>query len=168
MLRRKRKYNNDEDLTEDYYEEEDYDENFDDDDFDNDKTRVKDYDDSFAYGEVDDGDRTVITGARKKQEILGFIVVKKGKRKGDKFDLTSDDVIIGRSSRCCDILIDDEDVSKIHCRIRMDTDKNEFNFFDCGSTNGTMINGESVHHKVLKSHDIINIGESVELIFIQV
>lgn len=117
--------------------------------------------------DADDNDRTMSI-KKKKPEILGFLVIKKGKRKNDKFDLTKEDIIIGKNQRCCDITIDDDDVSRIHCRIRKDPDKNEFHFFDCGSTNGSFVNDEDVHHVVLKSHDKIVLGENVELVFVQV
>lgn len=164
-----RRNRDDDDRTTEYFEEEggDFDDDFGDDFDDDDETRERDHGDDYAYND-DDGGKTVETGKRKKLDIFGFIVVKKGRRKNDRYDLTQEDVIIGRSQRCCDILIDDEDVSKIHCRIRKDPDKNEFHFFDCGSTNGTLVNGEEVHHKILSSHDIISLGESVEIVFIQV
>lgn len=118
-----------------------------------------------VYG---DDDGVTVSQKKKKPEILGFLVVKKGKRKNDKFDLTKEDTIIGKNPRCCDIALDDDEISKIHCRIRRDPDKNEFHFYDCGSTNGSLVNGEGVHHIVLKSHDKILLGENVELVFVQV
>jgi len=82
--------------------------------------------------------------------------------------LTKNDIIIGKNPKCCDIVFDEDEVSKIHCRIRKDPDKNEFHFFDCGSTNGTLVNGQETHHTILKSHDRITLGESIEIVFVQV
>jgi len=157
-----RKRNFDDEETNEFFEREDDFDGFDDDDFGDDE------DEETVFDEEDSAERTVESGKKRKAEILGFIVVKKGRRKNDKYDLTKNDIIIGRSNKCCDIVMDDEDISKIHCRIRRDPEKNEFHFFDCGSTNGTMINNEEVHTKILKSHDVITLGESVEIVFIQV
>ena len=142
-----------------FFEEDDFDETggFDD------KTRI-DHDD---FGD-DEGEKTVYASKKRKAEILGFLVVKKGNRKNDRIDITKSDIIIGRSPKCCDIVFDDEDISKIHCRIRKDENGDKFLFFDCGSTNGTLINGEELHTKVLDSHDKITLGDSVEIVFIQV
>ncbi|MBK7377692.1 MAG: FHA domain-containing protein [Ignavibacteriales bacterium] len=155
----------DDDETNEFFERDDDFEDFkDSDDFEGGETIPEESDDDRG----ESGDKTVYSDKKRKSEIFGFIVIKKGKRKNDKYDLTKEDVIIGRSSKCCDIVLDDEEVSKIHCRIRKDPDKNEFHFFDCGSTNGTMVNNEVLHTKILQSHDVITLGESVELIFIQV
>jgi len=153
----------DDDETNEFFEREDDFDGFDDDDFGDDDETVSYEEDDYSG---DSGEKTVESGKKRKAEILGFLVVKKGRRKNDKYDLTKNDTIIGRSNRCCDII--DEDISKIHCRIRRDPEKNEFHFFDCGSTNGTMINNEEVHTKILKSHDVITLGEGVEIVFIQV
>ena len=136
-------------------------------DEDDDETKFDDFSSSDNDDFFDDSDET-INMKRKKPDILGFIVVKKGRRKNDKFDLTKSDVIIGKSHKCCDIVFDDEDISKIHCRIRKDPDKNEFHFFDCGSTNGSEVNGQDTHHVVLKSHDKITLGENTGIVFVQV
>lgn len=172
MARKKRKRREDPEETRYYYEEEEDEfdsfEDFEEKDRDDDLTRneMADFVDDDEDG---DGGETVISDRKKKKpEILGFIVIKKGLRKNDRFDLTKSDIIIGRSQKCCDLILEDEDISKIHCRIRKDTDSNEFLFFDCGSTNGTLVNGEEVHHKTLKSHDTITLGETVEIVFIQV
>jgi|GEM_PF-2938360 len=155
----------DDDEANEFFERDDDFEDFNDsNDFEGDETIPEESDDDRGEG----GDKTAYSDKKRKNEIFGFIVIKKGKRKNDKYDLTKADVIIGRSSKCCDIVLDDEEVSKIHCRIRKDPDKNEFHFFDCGSTNGTMVNNEVLHTKILQSHDVITLGESVELIFIQV
>ena len=159
-MNRKRKNNDDE--TNEYFEP---DEDFDDFDEGSEKTETEGFDE---FGSGNEGEITVESGKRRKNEILGFLVVKKGKRKNDKYELTRDDVIIGRSSKSCDFVLDDDEVSRIHCRIRKDKDKNEFYFFDCGSTNGTLVNNEQVHTKLLKSHDVITLGENVEIVFIQV
>ncbi|MBZ0199916.1 MAG: FHA domain-containing protein [Ignavibacteriaceae bacterium] len=127
-----------------------------------------DYRDSSGSSDYEDESDRTVSLKKKKPEILGFLVVKKGKRKNDKFDLTKEDIIIGKNPRCCDIPIDDDDISRIHCRIRKEPDKNEFHFYDCGSTNGSFVNDEEVHHVILKSHDKIVLGENVELIFVQV
>lgn len=168
----KRNFFDEDDATREYFEPEDnsnsrrgYD------DLEDDKTRFTEDSDEYGGGRGDyggDGGETVMTTSKSKPQILGFLVVKRGRRKNEKFDLTKTDIIIGRSPKCCDIILEDDEVSKIHCRIRKDPDKNEFLFFDCGSTNGTAVNKQSVTNVPLKSHDVITLGETVELVFIQV
>jgi pSer/pThr/pTyr-binding forkhead associated (FHA) protein len=157
---------NDPDKTEFFEEFEDEPKsNFRNDNFDDDETIEEGFD---RYKDDIDDDEMTMNYKKKRPDILGFIVIKKGKRKNDKYDLTKSDIIIGKNQRCCDIVIDDEGISRIHCRIRKDAEKNDFHFYDCGSTNGSLVNGAEVHHVILKSHDKITLGEDVEIVFIQV
>jgi len=124
---------------------------------------VDDYGSSFYDSESD----TPPTDDLKKKKALAFVVMKKGRRKGERFDLDKNDVLVGRSSKICDVVIDEEEVSKIHCRIRKD-EKDNFLLFDCGSTNGTKVNGQDTHFAELKSNDVITLGEYAELVFMEV
>ncbi len=50
--------------------------------------------------------------------------------------------VIGRSSKCCDLVIDQTSISKMHC-ILVKTDGLIY-MRDLGSTNGTRVNGQRV------------------------
>lgn len=64
------------------------------------------------------------------------------------------------------IYLDDKTVSMRHAAIRYETvnDSTEFVLYDLASTNGTLLNGTSVRHSVLKDGDTIKVGET-EMVF---
>ena len=77
---------------------------------------------------------------------------------GKKFNLDRPSLIIGRSSKA-DIQIDQEAVSRNHCKI-INTGKTIM-LRDLGSTNGTYINDELVDEYVLRDGDFIKIGRCI-------
>ncbi len=86
------------------------------------------------------------------------LVVIYGLDLGKKFNLDRPSLIIGRSSKA-DIQIDQESVSRNHCKI-INTGKTIM-LRDLGSTNGTYINDELVDEYVLRDGDIIKIGRCI-------
>ena len=80
----------------------------------------------------------------------------------NKCPLEGTQLTIGRSSEC-DIFIDDSVVSTLHAIIEK-VEKSEagadFEYFihDQGSTNGTLVNGETVTRQILNHDDVIRIG----------
>jgi hypothetical protein len=80
---------------------------------------------------------------------------------GDAFVLPSESIIIGRH-KGCDIHLDDETISEIHCGIFMKNRKVIIE--DMGSTNGTRLNRQMVEKAALRGGDKIQLG-SVELLF---
>ena len=67
--------------------------------------------------------------------------------------------MLGRGAEC-DIALDDEDVSREHCRITPGADG--FVLEDLGSRNGTIVNGEQIRGPVLlRPGDLIVIGHSL-------
>ncbi len=56
--------------------------------------------------------------------------------------ITQDVTLIGRKKEICDVILDSNSVSKLHCAIAK-TDGLLF-FRDLGSTNGTKVNGQRV------------------------
>jgi len=86
------------------------------------------------------------------------LVVIYGLDLGKKFNLDRPSLIIGRSSKA-DIQIDQESVSRNHCKI-INTGKTIM-LRDLGSTNGTYINDELVDEYVLRDGDFIKIGRCI-------
>ncbi|MDR2355006.1 MAG: protein kinase [Clostridiales Family XIII bacterium] len=65
------------------------------------------------------------------------ISVVRGPFKGNKWAIPKNmDILIGRSSELCNIVIDDLNISRKHCRIRYDAQRNLFYIMDM-SSNGT-------------------------------
>lgn len=86
------------------------------------------------------------------------LVVIYGLDLGKKFNLDRPSLIIGRSSKA-DIQIDQESVSRNHCKI-INTGKTIM-LRDLGSTNGTYINDELIDEYVLRDGDFIKIGRCI-------
>jgi two-component system, cell cycle response regulator len=86
------------------------------------------------------------------------LVVIYGMDLGKKYNLDRPTLIIGRSSKA-DIQIDQESVSRNHCKI-LNTGK-AIMVRDLGSTNGTYVNDELVDEYVLRDGDFIKIGRCI-------
>ena len=86
------------------------------------------------------------------------LVVIYGLDLGKKYNLDKPSLIIGRSSKA-DIQIDQESVSRNHCKI-INTGKTIM-MRDLGSTNGTYVNDELIDEYVLRDGDLIKIGRSI-------
>ena len=79
-----------------------------------------------------------------------------------KLDLDKDVLTIGRNQDN-DLVIDDIAVSGLHTQIEREEDpyyEDHFRYFlhDMGSTNGTLLNNESVDRTELKNNDTVKIG----------
>ncbi|MCE9578360.1 MAG: diguanylate cyclase [Deltaproteobacteria bacterium] len=86
------------------------------------------------------------------------LVVIYGLELGKKYNLNRPQFIIGRSSKA-DIQIDQEAVSRNHCKI-INTGK-AILLRDMGSTNGTYINDELIDEYVLRDGDYIKVGRCI-------
>ena len=86
------------------------------------------------------------------------LVVIYGLELGKKFNLNRPQIIIGRSSKA-DIQIDQEAVSRNHCKI-INTG-NAIMLRDMGSTNGTYVNDEMIDEYVLRDGDFIKVGRCI-------
>ncbi len=86
------------------------------------------------------------------------LVVIYGLDLGKKFNLDKPTFIVGRSSKA-DIQIDQESVSRNHCKI-INTGKTIL-LRDLGSTNGTYINDDLVDEYVLRDGDLIKVGRCI-------
>jgi two-component system, cell cycle response regulator len=91
------------------------------------------------------------------------LVVLSGSGIGKMFRLVKGESIVGRSAECT-IVLDDESVSRQHCKLlRL---KDEFHLLDLGSKNGTYCNGERVKDiRILKDGDKIRVSTETVLKF---
>ena len=90
------------------------------------------------------------------------LVVRRGPRAGETFELKSQTVIIGRDSTA-DIIINDPEVSRNHCRLILDR---SYYLQDLGSTNGTFIDGQRLGGEPVRlaNGQIIQLGSNVTLL----
>jgi two-component system cell cycle response regulator len=110
-------------------------------------------------------DKTVVTviapikSGTGSDEDEACLVVIYGHELGKKYRLGNDSIIIGRSSKS-DIRIDEESVSRNHCRIKR-TGNKSVTIRDLGSTNGTYVNDRQTDEVVLRDGDLIKVGRSI-------
>ena len=82
------------------------------------------------------------------------MVVIYGPELGKKYNLETPSIIVGRSSKS-DIQIDQESVSRNHCKL-INTGKTIL-LRDLGSTNGTYVNDDAIDEHVLRDGDFIKV-----------
>lgn len=82
--------------------------------------------------------------------------------RGQSFELTEDQYVIGRVESC-NICIPDPTMSSRHCILAKDGETG-YRLIDQGSTNGTRINGIKISEQKLVASDILQFG-SVEALF---
>ena len=90
------------------------------------------------------------------------LLVIQGTDQGARFELEDSEVTLGRGALNPIRLMDDE-VSRTHASIAFDPEAGGFVLTDCGSSNGTFVNGESVRSRKLADGDQIAVGKSALL-----
>ena len=90
------------------------------------------------------------------------ILILTSEKKETVFELDKDVLVIGRKSDC-DIILNDEQISKHHARIIKDGER--YRIEDLGSMNGTCINGKEIKRVLLRDGDRINITDTVLLVY---
>lgn len=89
--------------------------------------------------------------------------VQRGPKPNRQFLLDRDSLIIGRDIDN-DIVVDDPEVSRHHCRLTWHAPSGAYQVDDLGSTNGTFVNGTRVRGTVtLAVGDVLGMGETVRL-----
>lgn len=89
------------------------------------------------------------------------LIMRRGPQAGKVFELTKDMVTIGRGAKN-DVVIDDNDVSREHCRLVRTAD--DYEVHDLNSTNGTFVNGQRVTvSRALHSGQVIELGDMITL-----
>lgn len=82
-------------------------------------------------------------------------VVLAGQDIGKNFPIQKSEISIGRGDSC-DICINDDDVSRNHARVRIQSAA--IMIEDLGSTNGTLVNGEKITRHILNDGDRVQVG----------
>lgn len=90
------------------------------------------------------------------------LVMRRGPSPGAIYDLKEPEVLIGRGARC-QIVIRDDEISREHCKLVKGT--GGYELVDTQSTNGTFVNGQRVTQRVLHSGELIELGDSVTLLY---
>jgi diguanylate cyclase (GGDEF)-like protein len=117
-----------------------------------------------ALGHVKDNGRqqTVVTAISKIPERAvareACLVVIYGADMGKRYALDRPQIIIGRSSSA-DIQVDQEAVSRNHCKV-LNLGEHVL-IRDLESTNGTYVNDEAVKERVLQDGDLVKVGSCI-------
>jgi diguanylate cyclase (GGDEF)-like protein len=106
--------------------------------------------------------RAFTAGLRTEQP---YLIVITGRSAGQMFRLRdNEEVVIGRSSDDSSIVLEDDGISRRHCRITRQPDGTA-QAVDLGSTNGTYFNGARVDVATLHDGDKIQLGSTTILKF---
>ena len=115
-------------------------------------------------------DETAVTQLRSDSKLTDLsrterrpvLVSLKGELIGIPIPLERDVVVLGRALEA-DVRLNDSKASRLHARINVEVDKSSdqivFRITDLSSTNGTLVNGETITEAVLSNGDKIIIGD---------
>ncbi len=90
--------------------------------------------------------------------IRGTLQVSSGPSKGRSFMVGKSDLVIGRRPGSGGLQVDDSTVSQRHAMVRP-ADEGVM-IYDLGSANGTTVDGEALTGSLLKSGDVIKLGDA--------
>jgi pSer/pThr/pTyr-binding forkhead associated (FHA) protein len=90
---------------------------------------------------------------------MGSLVILNGDFEGMRYELTSDETLIGRNPTT-NITLLDEGISREHSMILYDEVDSAYVIEDLQSTNGTKVNGKRVRSATLAHDDEIQIGHT--------
>jgi pSer/pThr/pTyr-binding forkhead associated (FHA) protein len=89
--------------------------------------------------------------------VRAYLLVSTGGRPPIQFDLGDAVIGIGRASDN-DVIVDDSEVSRHHCQLKLQ--HGAYSFADLGSRNGSWVNGQRVTEIALGPGDLIRIGST--------
>ncbi len=98
------------------------------------------------------------------RDKAGRLVMLEGSSAGQKFQL-GDRTTLGRGGDC-DVVVDDREVSRIHCAVVRGPDGG-YHVEDLGSRNGTFVNGARTTRGALTFGDKIRLGPNTIVVFSQ-
>ena len=90
----------------------------------------------------------------------GRLEIMNGGFEGMTYDLTEDEVVIGRNPTT-DITLLDEGISREHALVLFDEDAPGYVIEDLASTNGTKLNGKRIRSAPLSEGDQLQIGQTL-------
>ncbi len=93
-------------------------------------------------------------------DIAAVLIIREGGFPGMTYDLRSGETVIGRNPNT-DITLLDEGISRQHALIVHDEKSDRWTIEDLQSSNGTLVNGESVSSAELCPGDQVQIGGTV-------
>jgi pSer/pThr/pTyr-binding forkhead associated (FHA) protein len=91
--------------------------------------------------------------------MMGCLEILNGDFEGMRYELSSDETLIGRNPTT-DITLLDEGISREHTMVLYDEVDAEYLIEDLQSTNGTKVNGKRVRSATLTHGDEIQIGNT--------
>ena len=91
--------------------------------------------------------------------VSGSLVILNGNFEGMRYELSSDETLIGRNPTTSITLLD-EGISREHTMIMYDEVDADYVIEDLQSTNGTKVNGKRVRSATLTHGDEIQIGHT--------
>ena len=89
--------------------------------------------------------------------IRAYLLVSTAGRPPIQFDLGDALISVGRSSDN-DVIVDDGEVSRHHCQLKLQ--HGAYSFADLGSRNGSYVNGQPVSEVALGPGDRIQLGDT--------
>ena len=108
-----------------------------------------------GVGRGEDADETIVES--RVEGMLGWLIVKRGQRRGQVFAIRSGSTI-GRKGT--DIVLNDPKITRLHAKIGVRGE--QFIVADVLSENGTYVNGERIQgERVLAENDEIRVGDVV-------
>src|SRR4051812_29282386 len=94
---------------------------------------------------------------------MAQLIVTRDREEIGRYDLT-DTVVVGRS-RECDVVIDDDKVSRQHCPIER-RPPGGWRIVDLGSRNGLVFKGQPTTERPLQDSDRIWLGKHIRIQFV--
>jgi two-component system, cell cycle response regulator len=95
---------------------------------------------------------------KRRRALSGSLTMKRPKQPPATIPLDRTQTVLGRDAKC-DIVVDDEGVSRRHARIA----RSEWGYFelvDLGSKNGVLVEGEPIARMTLQDGDTFTVGDT--------
>lgn len=100
-----------------------------------------------------------MTGTRLDNLFVNFQLILFGEHAPyDRFQITQNEIFIGRDTKKCQIILNDPEVSSVHATIRKNG--SELILEDLNSSNGTILNGERINRSHIATGDEFVIGST--------
>ncbi|MCA9736650.1 MAG: FHA domain-containing protein [Gemmatimonadota bacterium] len=108
-------------------------------------------------GRDDSGRKTVVMQRPPEISAIGWLVGDRGQHRGQMHRIDAAKAVVGVDS-LCEVVIKHDHISDRHASIRFKD--GAFIITDLDSTNGTSVNGESIHQHPLADGDRVSFGSS--------